>query len=206
MFDNKILLEQLNNTIKETSTFQVSGKLTKVIGLVLESNGPKAPIGEVCVLRDRNGKEVCKSEIVGFKDENKILSMVLGELHDISPGMEIRALGEPLKINCSNQLLGRVLDGLGNPIDGKGDIKPEERRSIYASPPNPLLRQRISEPISTGVKAIYYMLTIGKGQRVGVIDWKWPRVDNKLGKEVAVIAVTTGRDSAPRQFTVFEKR
>lgn len=168
MLDNRLLLDQLNNTLKETTTFQVSGKLTKVIGLVLESNGPKAPIGEVCVLRDRNGKDICKSEIVGFKDENKILSMVLGDLNNISPGMEVRALGEPLKVNCSNQLLGRVLDGLGNPIDGKGEIKPEERRSIYASPPNPLHRQRITEPISTGVKAIDSMLTIGKGQRVGV--------------------------------------
>lgn len=168
MFSDKELLQQLNTAIKETTTFQVSGKLTKVIGLVLESNGPKAPIGEVCVLKDKNGREVCKSEIVGFKDENRILSMVLGELHDILPGMEIRALGEPLKVNCSDKLLGRVLDGLGNPIDGKEDIKPEERRSIYAQPPNPLFRQRITEPIATGVKAIDSMLTIGKGQRIGV--------------------------------------
>ncbi|MFY8161179.1 MAG: flagellar protein export ATPase FliI [Candidatus Kapaibacteriota bacterium] len=170
MFDSKVLLDQLNTTVKNTTTFQVSGKLTKVIGMVLESNGPKAPIGEVCVLKDRNGKEICKSEIVGFKDENRILSMVLGDLQNISPGMEIKALGESLKVNCSENMLGRVLDGLGNPLDGKEDIKPEERRSVYASPPNPLLRNRIFEPIATGVKAIDSMLTIGKGQRVGVFS------------------------------------
>jgi len=168
MFDSQTLMEQFHKEIKKSTNLQISGKLTKVIGLVLESNGPKAPIGEVCVLKDKNGNEICKSEIVGFKDENKILSMVLGDLNNITPGMEIKATGESFKVNCGVELMGRIIDGLGNPMDGKGEFKVEERRSIYASPPNPLLRTKIYEPITTGVKAIDSMLTIGKGQRVGI--------------------------------------
>jgi flagellum-specific ATP synthase len=114
------------------------------------------------------GNEVCKSEIVGFKDGNKILSMALGEINNISPGMEIVALGKQLSVKVGDKLLGRVLDGLGNPLDVLGELDIEEQRSIYAHPPNPLLRKRIIEPISTGIRAIDGMLTLGKGQRVGI--------------------------------------
>lgn len=156
--------------IEETETLRMSGKITKVVGLVLESEGPKAPIGEICILKDRRGREVSRSEIVGFKDKNKILSMILGELSDIAPGMEIVASGEKLTIKAGNSLLGRVIDGLGNPLDGKGQIESTEKRSVYALPPNPLERSRIKEPIATGIKAIDGMLTLGKGQRVGIFS------------------------------------
>lgn len=164
----EILTQRLSDALKNTNTVQVSGKLTKVVGMVLESVGPKAPIGEVCILRDRYGKEISKSEIVGFKDENKILSMVLGELANIAPGMEIKATGEALSVQVGDELLGRVLDGLGNPLDNLGELKADVKRSIYAQPPNPLSRKRITEPVSTGIKAIDSMLTIGKGQRIGI--------------------------------------
>ncbi len=168
MIDSSLIQSRFQSTIKETNTLQVSGKLSKVVGLVLESNGPKAPIGEICVLRDKNGNEVSRSEIVGFKDENKILSMVLGDLQNISPGMEIRATGEALSVHLSNHLIGRVIDGLGNPIDGKGPITYSDKRSVYASPPNPLLRSRIKDKIATGIRAIDGVLTLGKGQRMGI--------------------------------------
>jgi len=144
------------------------GRVSKVIGLVIESEGPKASIGEVCSLRDNSGKEICKSEIVGFKENNRILSMVLGELSNISPNMEIVATGKALSVEVGDKLLGRILDGLGNPIDDLGPLQIYESRSIYANPPNPLLRKRIKEPVSTGIKAIDGMLTLGKGQRVGI--------------------------------------
>lgn len=164
-----ILEKKFSAAIKDAKTFRMSGKVTKVVGMVLESEGPKAPIGEVCVLRDRKGREVCKSEIVGFRD-NRILSMSLGELTDIAPDMEITATGESLSINVGDGLLGRVIDGLGLPIDGLGELDTSERRSIYAQPPNPLTRQRIHEPIATGIRAIDSMLTLGKGQRVGIFS------------------------------------
>ncbi len=168
MVNPDILNLKFQKVLDKTNTLQMSGKLTKVVGLVLESNGPKAPIGEICVLRNREGKEISRSEVVGFKDENKILSMVLGELTEISPGMEIRATGEALSVNVGNALIGRVLDGMGVPMDEKGPLLNTTKRSIYSNPPNPLTRTRIKEPITTGVRAIDSMLTLGKGQRMGI--------------------------------------
>ncbi len=163
-----ILINKISERLNNSESLVMRGRIQKVVGLVLESEGPSAPIGEICSLRDKKGKEVCKSEIVGFRDGNKILSMSLGDISNISPGMEIVALGGKLSVKVGDKLLGRVLDGLGEPIDSFGDLDYEEIRSIYASPPNPLLRNRITEPITTGIRAIDGMLTFGKGQRVGI--------------------------------------
>lgn len=168
MINAKQITNQLSGIIKSSRDFQMSGRITRVIGLVLESEGPKASIGEVCILKNKSGKEISKSEIVGFKDNNKILSMVLGELSEISPGMEIISTGKSLSISVGDHLLGRIVDGLGNPLDSAGKLQSSEERSIYALPPNPLMRKRIKEPVSTGIRAIDGMLTLGKGQRVGI--------------------------------------
>ncbi len=168
MLSSDSILKKFKSEIQSSDTFTKSGKITKVIGLVLESEGPKAPIGEVCSLRDRRGNEICRSEIVGFKDNNKILSMVLGDVQNISPGMEIVALGKTLSVKVGDNLLGRVVDGLGIPIDSMSEIRARETRSIYAKPPNPLTRKRISEPMPVGIRAIDGMLTLGKGQRIGI--------------------------------------
>jgi flagellum-specific ATP synthase len=169
MLNSDLLKNNLKKSIANSKTLKMSGRITKVIGLVLESEGPKSPIGEVCVLRNRKGKIISKSEIVGFKD-NRILSMVLGELNEISPGMEIESTGESLQVKVGDQLLGRVLDGLGEPLDGLGKIITSQKRSIYAVPPNPLLRKRINKTIATGIRAIDGILTMGKGQRVGIFS------------------------------------
>jgi flagellum-specific ATP synthase len=163
-------ISRLAGAIKDTDTIRRVGRISKVVGLVLESEGPKAPIGEVCVLRDNMNREVSRSEIVGFKDESRILSMVLGELESISPGMEITATGESLSVKVGDALLGRIVDGLGKPLDGNGDIKKFKRRSVYSQPPNPLLRQRIKQSIATGIRAVDGMLTLGKGQRMGIFS------------------------------------
>ncbi len=162
-------LDKYKTALKKTNTLQMSGRVTKVIGLIIESDGPKAPIGEVCLLKDRHGKVISKSEIVGF-NSGKILSMVLGDLHEIAPGAEIVATGETLSIEVGDALLGRVIEGLGSAMDGKGKIYTGVRRSIYAQPPNPLQRMRITSPIATGIKAIDGMLTLGKGQRIGIFS------------------------------------
>ena len=189
MITPEIVKRRFEKAVKNTNTLQFSGKITKVIGLVLESEGPKAPIGEVCILKNRFGKEICKTEIVGFKD-NRILSMILGEPTEIAPGMEIIASGEFLSVDVGDALLGRVLDGLGNSIDGLREIHTDERRSIYASPPSPLMRQRIKEPIATGIKAIDGMLTLGKGQRIGIFS------GSGIGKSILIgmIARNTSAD------------
>jgi flagellum-specific ATP synthase len=144
------------------------GKVKKVVGLVLESEGPKAPIGEICELRNKYDELIALAEIVGFRDD-RILSMVLGETNDIEPSTEIIATGKSLSVGVGDKLLGRVIDGLGRPLDGKAEVSIEQKRSIYAVPPNPLLRKRISEPISTGIKAVDGLLTLAKGQRVGIL-------------------------------------
>jgi flagellum-specific ATP synthase len=145
----------------------VSGKVTDVVGLVIVSMGPNASLGEICVVTDREGNEVCKAEVVGFKD-GKVLSIALGEVQNISPSCEIKALGKNFQIGVGMELLGRVIDGLGNPIDGKGEIKCTAYLPIHSQPPNPLERERILEPLQTGVRSIDGLLTVGKGQRLGI--------------------------------------
>ncbi len=146
---------------------KVNGRVSQVIGLVIESTGPNCFLGEVCKVKARNGEDLCTAEVVGFRG-NRVLSMVLGDAGRVSPGSEIVATGHALSVSVTNKLLGRVLDGLGRPIDGKGPIEALERRSIYAAPPNPLERKRISKPIATGIRSIDTLKTCGIGQRVGI--------------------------------------
>ena len=165
-------MNNTNSTLKaqlsSVPRFEKSGKITQVVGLVIESDGPLATIGEVCMLKDKNGNIITKTEVVGFKDNNKILSMVLGSTENILPGMEIVSTGRPLSVEVGDALLGRVIDGLGNPLDGLGPINYTTSRSIYAEPPNPLNRKRIKEAMTTGIRAIDGLITFGKGQRVGI--------------------------------------
>ncbi|MFN3196478.1 MAG: FliI/YscN family ATPase [Chlorobiota bacterium] len=204
------LADITNELTKEISSYNSvikSGKLSQMIGLVLESDGPNVPVGEICHLKDENGQVVSKSEVVGFKEGNKILSMVYGDTSNLYPGMEIVATGEKLSINVGRELLGRIVDGLGNPIDGKGPIVTSERRSIYAAAPNPLLRKRIEEPISTGVKSIDGMLTIGKGQRMGIFAGSGVGKSTLIGMisrntnaDINVIALIGERGREVREF------
>ena len=143
-----------------------SGKISQIIGLIIESHGPVASIGELCEIRD--GEEiVCSAEVVGFK-ENRTLLMPLKGMQGIRPGMKVVAKGETLKVAVGPELLGRVIDGVGSPIDGKPMWDFEEKRSIFAEPPNAMMRTRIKDPMYTGIRAIDGFLTIGQGQRVGI--------------------------------------
>lgn len=146
---------------------KVNGRVCQVIGLVIESTGPNCFLGEVCKIKAQNGQDLCIAEVVGFRS-NHVLSMVLGDAGRVSPGSEIVATGHALSVGVSNALLGRVIDGLGKPIDGKGPIDAAEHRSIYAAPPNPLERKRITKPIATGIRSIDTLKTCGIGQRVGI--------------------------------------
>jgi flagellum-specific ATP synthase len=164
------LLQNLDSyiaKIKKADLIKVNGRVTQVIGLVIESVGPNCSLGEVCVVKSRDGQDVCFSEVVGFRN-NRVLSMVLGDASEVSPGSEIVATGHTLSVHVGNKLLGRVIDGLGRPIDGKGPLETDEIRSIYNTPPNPLERRRIDKPISTGIRSIDSILTCGKGQRIGI--------------------------------------
>ncbi|HUX60954.1 MAG TPA: flagellar protein export ATPase FliI [Ignavibacteriaceae bacterium] len=187
------LVEKISNKYKRIidgfDPVIVSGKVTDVVGLVIVSMGPNASLGEICIVTDRDGNEVCKAEVVGFKD-GKVLSIALGEVHNISPSCEIKALGKNFQIGVGMELLGRVIDGLGNPIDGKGEIKCTSFLPIHSQPPNPLDRERILEPLQTGVRSIDGLLTVGKGQRLGIF------AGSGVGKSVTMgmIARNTNAD------------
>lgn len=159
------LVSKYKKVVDQVQTIRRNGYVTKVIGLTVESRGPDARIGEICLIRPREGEPIY-AEVVGFRDE-MVLLMPLGELGSVGPGSEVRALGSSFRIKLPPKL-GRVLNGLGKGIDGiqegeKGDWVPIDRKA-----PNPLSRPRITEPISVGVRAIDGLLTLGKGQRIGI--------------------------------------
>ncbi|NLT50076.1 MAG: flagellar protein export ATPase FliI [Ignavibacteria bacterium] len=182
-------IEKFSSVIDKTETIRLNGKVTDVIGLVIVSIGPNVSLGEVCRIVDKFGREVCKSEVVGFR-EGKVLSIALGEVENISPSCEIIASGQSLGVSVGEGMLGRVIDGLGNPIDGKGEINSVKTVNIYRDPPNPLSRARIKTPLQTGVRAIDGLLTCGKGQRVGIF------AGSGVGKSVmlGMIARNTNAD------------
>jgi flagellum-specific ATP synthase len=185
---------------------KVNGRVSQVIGLVIESVGPNCSLGEVCVVKSHSGEDLCLSEVVGFK-ENRVLSMMLGGTTRISPGSEIVASGKTFSIPVGKSLLGRILDGLGQPMDRKGPIEGEEIRSIYAPPPNPLTRKRITEPVVTGIRSIDTLLTCGKGQRIGIFSASGVGKSTTLGMiarntnaDVNVIALIGERGREVREF------
>jgi len=189
MITEQEILNNYKNILNTTDLIKVNGKVTDVTGLVIISSGPNVSLDEICMVVDDKGREVCTSEVVGFKD-GKVLSIALGEVHKISPACEIIKTGRSFLLPVGNELLGRVIDGLGNPIDGKGEIKYTSMRNIYREPPNPLQRDRISAPLQTGIRAIDGLLSVGKGQRMGIF------AGSGVGKSVmmGMIARNTNAD------------
>jgi len=183
------ILDRYKAVISSSEPIRVNGKVLDVIGLVIVSAGPNAVMGEICSVIDKNGKELCKAEVVGFKD-GKVLSIAIGEVNSISPACEIKASGRKFSVGLGKELLGRVIDGLGNPMDGKGEIKYASIRDAHREPPNPLERKRITTPIQTGIRAIDGLLTVGRGQRVGIF------AGSGVGKSVTLgmIARNTSAD------------
>lgn len=144
-----------------------NGKVVQVIGLMIESEGPDARIGDVCYIYPPRSPEPIAAEVVGFRN-NRVLLMPLGEIHAIGPGCDVVSTGSPLTVPVGTELLGQILDGLGRPLNGMPLPSRMKRYSTNNQPQNPLAKQRITEPLSVGVKAIDGLLTIGKGQRVGI--------------------------------------
>ncbi|MCM8812741.1 MAG: flagellar protein export ATPase FliI [Candidatus Omnitrophica bacterium] len=162
----KINLTKYAQMLERVSPMQLCGKVTEVIGLVVESLGPAVSVGDLCLIKGRSGDSV-SMEAVGFRGD-KVLLMPFGEMRGIAPGSRVVSSGKPLTVDVGEKLLGRILDGLGRPTDERGPTFCHEQYSVYGTPQNPLLRQRISEPFPTGVKAIDALLTCGCGQRIGI--------------------------------------
>lgn len=165
--DTKTLtFEKEIEAVKDWTGLQPSGRVTHIVGLLIESAGPSVHLGELCHIYNRQGEAV-PCEVVGFKDK-KVLLMSLGEMTHIAPGAEVCPTGEVAMIPVSAALCGRVIDALGNPIDGKGPISANKYYPLHAAPPKALQRQRITEPLHTGIRAIDGICTAGRGQRFGI--------------------------------------
>ncbi|MEK6560440.1 MAG: flagellar protein export ATPase FliI [Nitrospirota bacterium] len=160
-------LSKYHSIIEEVDLIKVYGKVTQIVGLIIEGHGPGSSIGELCDIYPRGEAPVVEAEVVGFKGE-KIQLMPLGDTRGLSPGSKIMAKRHRAYVRVGDNILGRILDGLGNPIDGKGDIIERVLYPIYNAPLNPLDRRRIEKPLDLGIKAINSLLTCGQGQRLGI--------------------------------------
>ncbi len=165
--DFKIDFEPYRSALEATPLVKMHGKVTQLIGLTIESEGPSVQMDELCYIYRKNSPNPCRAEVVGFKG-NKVLLMPIDDMSGIAPGCEVRASGNPLMIKVGPKLLGRVLDGLGEPIDGKGPIEYETEYPVINNPPNPFQRPTIKKPMALGVRAIDALLTFGTGQRMGI--------------------------------------
>jgi type III secretion system H+-transporting two-sector ATPase len=146
---------------------EVRGRVTELVGLLIRASVPGARVGELCLIRSPHRARELRAEVVGFRGSEVIL-MPLGEIQDVAMGAEVISTGTSLTVRVGENLLGRVLDGLGDPADGKGAIEGATEYPVTARPPDALKRQRVLKPLATGVRALDGVLTIGEGQRVGI--------------------------------------
>ncbi|MBU3878147.1 flagellar protein export ATPase FliI [Faecalicatena sp. AGMB00832] len=162
-------IKMIRNTIENASLYTQMGRIDKIVGMTIEATGPSCNIGDVCEIEAPKGEEHFYAEVVGFR-ENKVLLMPYDEMEGIGYGSAVKNTGDKLRIPVTNALIGRTVDALGSPIDGKGPIQGERYYPITGHPSNPMERPRIDTPIQLGVKAIDGLLTVGKGQRIGIFS------------------------------------
>jgi flagellum-specific ATP synthase len=160
-------LTKYHSCLETACPIRAIGRVINVVGLVIEAHGPVSCLGTVCDIYTTGKNTTIAAEVSGFKDNN-VLLMPLEDIHGIAPGCKVVARRQRAVLPVGSGLLGRVIDGLGNPIDGKGPIAAECEYPIYATAPNPLQRKRIRRPLDLGIRAINGLLTVGCGQRIGV--------------------------------------
>lgn len=192
--------------IARASTVKQFGKVTQVVGLVIESAGPAISIGRLCNIENHDGSSRIKAEVVGFRD-NKLLLMPYAPISGINPGAIVTSTSDQLRIPVGPDLVGRVLGGLGEPIDGKGPIASSVTRPVSAPPIPVLKRRRIAKPVRTGIKVIDAMTAVGKGQRMGIFAGSGVGKSVTMGMiarnssaDVNVIALVGERGREVREF------
>ena len=196
----------LAQRIVDVPRFARFGRVTRVVGLVIEAAGVDVGLGELCRVTSLAEDRSILAEVVGFH-ERGVQLMPLGELDGLHPGSSVQPLGRSFGVDVGPGLLGRVLNGLGHPIDGKGKLDVAERMPLSAEPPNPLEREMVTEPFETGVRAIDGLLTMGRGQRVGIFSGSGVGKSTLLGMiarharaDVNVIALLGERGREVRDF------
>ncbi len=209
MTDTAGPLAQYAERLRMADPYRTMGRVAEVIGLVVESTGPDAEVGELCLIGNDRRERVL-AEVVGFRDGRTML-MPLGELTGIRPGDPVVGAGRSLRAPVGDAVLGRVLDGLGNPIDGGEPLdaggRYVERRPLDASPPSPLLRRPIEQRLPLGVRALDVLVPCGRGQRLGIFAGSGVGKSTLLGMiarnteaDVTVIGLVGERGREVREF------
>jgi flagellum-specific ATP synthase len=185
--------------------FRWTGQVTEVVGLLIESRGPSAAIGDFCEVRTAGGRSI-RTQVIGFRN-GRVLSMPLEEIDGLQLGNEVTARSEDARVDVGPGLLGRVIDGFGKPMDGGPPIVAEDAYSLYGKPVSPMDREHITEPLVTGVRAIDGLLPCGKGQRIGIFGGSGVGKSTLLGSmsrhnsaDVTVIAMIGERNREVRAF------
>jgi len=199
-------LPKLAEAVRQTDAVRLNGRVAQVVGVIVESVGPASRVGEICHIHTGRNRPPILAEVVGFRG-NRVLLMPLSGMGDIAQGNEVIATDHPLTVRADRSLLGRVLDGLGRPLDGGPLIVGGVELSVHHSPPHPLRRQRIREALPLGIRAIDAFLTCGKGQRVGIFSGSGVGKSTLLGMiarnsaaDVNVIGLVGERGREVREF------
>ena len=199
------ILEDYTTTLAEIDTWSWSGRVKEMVGLLVASDGPAAGMGDFCEIQTAGVRQV-RAQVVGFR-EGRVLLMPLEDTGGLQPGDKVVARPGESRFEAGPELLGRVLDGFGQPIDGGPKIRGDARYNLYAAAPGPLEREHITEPLVTGVRAIDGMLPFGKGQRIGIFGGSGVGKSTLLGAmarhhsaDVSVIALIGERNREVRDF------
>ena len=199
-------LQQYIEAVDWISPVEVRGRVTELVGLLIRAGVPGARVGEICLIRSPHQSRALRAEVVGFRGSEVIL-MPLDEISDVAMGAEVISTGQTLRVKVGDALLGRVLNGLGDPIDNLGAIENTSEYSVMATPPDPMRRQRVVKPFATGIRALDGILTVGTGQRVGIFSAAGVGKSTLLGMlarnteaEINVIALVGERGREVRDF------
>ena len=198
-------LNRYLSALERLEVYQWTGTVTQLVGLLVESQGPAAAVGDFCEIRTSSGRSI-RTQVIGFRN-GRVLSMPLEETDGLQLGDTIVARKEDARVDVGPDLLGRVLDGFGKPIDGKPPIEPSAAYDLYATPPGPLDREHITKPLVTGIRAIDSLLPVGMGQRIGIFGGSGVGKSTLLGAmarhnsaDVSVIALIGERNREVRDF------
>lgn len=195
----------LLKAVETMEAVRLQGRVNRVAGLLVESTGPAAAVGDFCEIVTRGGVRV-RTQVVGFRD-GRVLSMPLEETAGLEDGDVIVARRRDARLAVGSGLLGRVIDGFGQPMDGGPPVEPEAWYDLFAAPPGPLEREPIRAPLATGVRAIDALLTCGRGQRIGIFGGSGVGKSTLLGSmvkhhdaDVGVVALIGERNREVRDF------
>lgn len=187
--ESHIDLSRYYTILNMLSPVCAQGKVTHVVGLIAEALGPASLLGSICDIYTKNNEQKVRAEVLGFRD-NKVLLMPIDDIRGIGPGSRVVAREQKALVSVGYELLGRVIDGTGSPIDNKGHFRIDAKYPLYANPLNPVNRNRIKNPLDIGIRAVNGLLTIGRGQRMGIF------AGSGVGKSVllGMIARNTNAD------------